>query len=154
MNNAFKLIVILVLITSIISVSAFANEAEPGSVTVLGITALAPMMTSPLAKMDLIPVPAPMPTPVPAGQIHSFGYSVPDLSPRSVVAKYTPPLHRPRFSKFLAQRHAFHRVTHIYGRLERGRLFFHARSPQAARPPGREPPYERHRQEPGRIRRR
>jgi len=61
-----------------------ARSAEPGSEPFLGETGLAPLNPSPLANLDLLPLP------VPASEAGSVSFADLNLNPRSVVANYSP----------------------------------------------------------------
>jgi len=61
-----------------------ARSADPEFEPSLGETALAPLNPSPLANLDLLPLP------VPASEARSAGFAALDLNPRSVVANYSP----------------------------------------------------------------
>jgi len=61
-----------------------ARSADPEFELSLGETALAPLNPSPLADLDLLPLP------VPASEARSAGFAALDLNPRSVVANYSP----------------------------------------------------------------
>ncbi len=77
--------VLIVLFVLAISVSwARADAGNPGSESLLGLTALAPLNPSPLANLDLLPAPAPI------GEARITNISGMNLDPRHVARGYAP----------------------------------------------------------------